>query len=278
MAKSKSAIKSRIKSIDSTKKITGAMELISNIKFQKQLRILNSNKDYTKNLEEIFASVLANGDFDDNIYAKHNGNSKRFVFLMVSDMGLCGGYNINLLKYIQENYNKDDLFYCIGKNYGSFFKNNDFNLVNEKLILSDTVDYEFLKKAMDNALELYRNKEVGSIDIVYTKFVNNVSFVPTSDCILPISLEKNKLSKEVLMEPDARSILNHIVPLSTYNTLYNRYIQAKTTEQASRRFAMDNATDNANELINDLTLMYNQARQAAITQEITEIISGADAL
>lgn len=278
MAKSKSAIKNRIKSINSTKKITGAMELISNIKFQKQLRLLNKNKDYTKNLEEVFASVLANGEFEDNIYSKENGNPKRFVFVFVSDMGLCGGYNGNLLKHLKDNYNQDDMFYCIGSNYGSFFKKNGFKLVNENMILSDSIDYKFLQKAMDNAIELFKNKEIGSIDIVYTKFINNVSFVPANDRILPVILEKKKLDKEVLMEPSAEAILNHIIPLSTYNTIYNRYIQAKTTEQASRRFAMENATDNANELIEDLTLVYNQARQAAITQEITEIISGADAL
>jgi len=278
MAKSKAAIKSRIKSINSTKKITGAMELISNIKFQKQLRLLNMNKDYSKSLEEIFTSTLANANIEDNIYSIDNGSKKRFVFVFVSDLGLCGGYNINLLKYLKDNYNSEDLFYCIGSNISSFFMKNNFKLYNEEIIYSDEIDYTFLKKIMEKAILMFRNKEIGSIEIVYTKFINNVSFIPSNDVILPVKLEKKEVYKEVLMEPNANVILDNIIPLVTYNAIYNRYLQAKTTEQASRRFAMENATDNANELIDNLTLVYNQARQAAITQEITEIVSGADAL
>ncbi len=278
MAKSKSAIKNRIKSINSTKKITGAMELISNIKFQKAVKKLGMNKDYSKTIEEVFASVMPHADIENNMYANGNGTKRRFCFVFVSDLGLCGGYNVNLLKYIKENFSNDDEFFVIGSNYGSFFEKNGFNVVNKEIIYSDEIDYNFIQKEMESALNRFLNKEIGSVEIAYTKFVNNVTFVPSSDTVVPVKMEKGETNIEVLMEPNPNTVLNSLVPLVTCNALYNRYLQAKATEQASRRFAMENATDNANELIENLTLEYNQARQAAITQEITEIVSGADAL
>lgn len=278
MAKSKASIKSRIKSINTTKKITGAMKVISDIKFQKELKLLKKNNDYAHTLKATVDQILAG---DNQIESKYIGQKqgKRFCFVFLSDLGLCGGYNINLCKYIEENYSDDDLFYVIGANQSSFFSKKNLKTVNEELVLSDEVDYPYLKKIMKNALDKYGNNEIAAIEIIYTSFINNMKFEPASLRILPYQKDESKKEyKEILFEPNANAIIDNLIPMMAYNSLYNCYIQAKTTEQASRRFAMENATDNANELIEDLTLAYNQARQAAITQEITEIIGGADAL
>lgn len=279
MAKSKASIKSRIKSINTTKKITGAMKVISDIKFQKELKLLKKNDDYAKTLKNTVNQILSSRiDVESKYIVKPEG--KKYCFVFLSDLGLCGGYNINLCKYIEENYSEEDLFYVIGINQSSFFSKKNLNKINEESINSDEIDYAYLKKAMQNALDMYCNHQVGSIEIIYTSFINNMSFKPSSLKVLPYEKEDvvEKLNQEVLFEPDANTIIDSLIPLMAYNTIYNCYIQAKTTEQASRRFAMENATDNANDLLEDLTLQYNQARQAAITQEITEIIGGADAL
>lgn len=279
MAKSKSAIKNRIKSINSTKKITGAMELVSSVKFQKQLKSFNMIKSYSNGLEKILAEVLSGCKDVDSIYLRENKSTKRYCFVFLSDLGLCGGYNINLLKMLASEYSKDDELFVIGTNYGSFFKEKGLNMVNEKVINSDGLDTKVLKSALQDALGRFTKGEIGFIECAYTKFVNNVTFEPCIDKLLPSSLKANsERTCEVLIEPNGEELLDALVPFVVNNALYNRYIQAKTTEQASRRFAMENATDNANELIENLTLEYNQARQAAITQEITEIVSGADAL
>ena len=278
MAKSKAAIKSRIKSINTTKKITGAMKVISNIKFQKELKLLKKNDDYAKTLKESVDAILAsNVDVESQFIKQSLG--KRFCFVFLSDLGLCGGYNLNVCKFIQDNFDDKDLFYVIGTNQSSFFTKNNLETINTEEILSDSIDYSYLKKIMNKALDMYCNNEIASIDIIYTSFINNMSFIPDSLRILPYENKGVDVKhKEILFEPDANAVIDKLIPLMAYNSLYNCYIQAKTTEQASRRFAMENATDNANDLLEELTLQYNQARQAAITQEITEIIGGADAL
>ncbi|MDO4500787.1 MAG: ATP synthase F1 subunit gamma [Erysipelotrichaceae bacterium] len=279
MAKSKAAIKTRIKSINSTKKITGAMELVSSVKFQKQLKSFNMMKAYTSSLEKVLSEVLSGSKDVDSIYLKKNSSNKRFCFVFLSDLGLCGGYNINLLKLLNTEFSKDDELFVIGTNYGSFFKDKELNVVNTEMVNSDGLDPKYLEQVLANALDRFVKGEIGSIECAYTKFVNNVTFEPEINKLLPSSAKaETSRNCEVLIEPNGAELIDSLVPFVVNNALYNRYIQAKTTEQASRRFAMENATDNANELIESLTLEYNQARQAAITQEITEIVSGADAL
>ena len=140
--------------------------------------------------------------------------------------------------------------------------------------------FDDIKKVAQKALDMYLENKIGSVEILYTKFINNVSFEASSIRVLPSELDTNesKNTKEVLLEPDANDILNNLIPMLVENTMYAKFLESKTSEQGSRRFAMENATDNAQELTDELLLAYNQARQAAITQEITEIVGGADAL
>ena len=278
MAKSKAAIKSRIRSINTTKKITGAMELISNIKLQKQSSLLEKNKKYAQTMIDCMANILSlDEDFGSKYIFEHKSERKLY-FVFLSDLGLCGGYNINLCKYIADNLNPDDYYYLIGSASTSLLKKKGFKLLNEEIILSDEVEYHDLKKLMETALKMYLDDEICSIEVAYTKFVNNVTFNPDVKKVLPLEIKPELKYRQMLIEPNGREVLDSLIPLVCINNLYNCFIQAKTSEHGSRRFAMENATDNANELIEDLTLAYNQARQAAITQEITEIIGGADAL
>ena len=278
MAGNKAAIKSRIKSINATKKITGAMELIASAKLSKQRNQMFKNREYSSVLKDTVNQILS-GDIDsESVFLKKKENPKKVYIVFCSDLGMCCGYNINVSKLAETKISRDDKVFVIGTKQYSYYKRN-FNVVNE-MLPSDTVKYSDLKKIADEAIEMYKNDEVGQIVCLYTHFVNNVTFNAEEEVIIPCKKEKveKKSNVETLLEPNAEEILENLIPMMIESEVYAKWLESKVAEQGSRRFAMENATDNAEELTEELLLAYNQARQAAITQEITEIVSGADAL
>lgn len=286
MAQSKQALKSRIRSVKSTKKITKAMELIATTKLQKQKKMMENNREYAAYLKDTISQILLDNAEIENQYLVHQEDTNPLTILFTSDMGLCGGYNSNELRYLQEiGVNPEAPLMVIGSKGLPWLRARNFNIENE-LISSDTVSYLDLARIMTSVLNRYVAKEITSIRIVYTKFANSVSFVPNHVQLLPVtkdSLEKKEAETtgyvmETLFEPSADAILNDLIPMYVKSLFYSYYLETKTSEQASRRMAMETATDNASELIDTLTLKFNQARQAAITQEITEIVGGANAL
>ena len=277
MAGNKSAIKSRIKSVNSTKKITGAMELISNVKLSKNRNLMEKNRSYADALEEVVSSILSGEMIEENDYLTKKDAKQKAYFVFTSDMGLCGGYNINISKLVKENVSKDDYVYFVGNKFYDQLKTEGYNIINEQ-IGSDAVEYTIIKKYADNALQMYKENKISSINVIYTRFVNNINFKASVSCILPGLNTTSKEFKQIDFEPNADEILVDLIPMMVESQIYSKYLESKTSEHGNRRFAMENATDNANELTEKLELAYNQARQAAITQEITEIVSGADAL
>lgn len=279
MAQNKAALKSRIKSVSATKKITGAMELIANAKLQKERNMLLKNKEYSNALQDMMSEIISAHENIKNTYLEEKTSPVKIYFVFCSDLGLCGAYNANVAKLVSNTVKEDDLLYVIGKKEYSWFVRNNFHVVNE-MIGTDEIKYDGLKRLVEEAMKKFVNNEASSINVIYTKFINNISFEPYVDQILPINREeeKNETYREIIFDPKPGPILDSLIPMSVINSIYFRWIQSKTSEQGSRRFAMENATDNANEIVDKLVLQYNQARQAAITQEITEIISGADAL
>ena len=199
--------------------------------------------------------------------------------MFTSDMGLCGAYNANLLRMAGEVLDPQDPMIVIGTKGTSTLRQKVFNLFREP-IGSDHVDFYVFNDLADEALKLYVSGEIGKIQILYCQFVNAVTFTPQLLTLLPVSpmeREGREFKVETLFEPGPDAILNSLIPMYVRSLLYSTHMQTKTAEQGSRRVAMESATDNADELIDKLTLQYNQARQAAITQEITEIVAGADA-
>lgn len=279
MAGNKAAIKSRIKSINSTKKITGAMELISNVKLTKNRSLMLKNRAYAGALEDMVANMLSGEMISENDYLTTKDAKEKLYFVFTSDMGLCGGYNINIEKLIKETVSKDDYIIFIGNKSYASIKKLGYNIINE-MTSSDTADYMLIKEYADKALEMYRLNKINSINVIYTCFVNNINFKATAFSVLPgeSKSEEKREYKQIEFEPSADEILKDLIPMMVENQIYSKYLESKTSEHGNRRFAMENATDNANELTDNLLLAYNQARQAAITQEITEIVSGADAL
>ena len=276
MAQSKQAIKNRIRSINATKKITSAMELLANVKLQKHRNLMSKNSEYALVLKNTLGNIVASNPDIENKFIVKRTNDRHLVFVFSSDLGLCGGYNSNMMKTL-ESIRADEII-LVGTHQYGWLVNRGYNVIND-MVSSDSVNFNDLKRLANIAIEKYLNNEIGHIEVVYTKFINTVSFNSEVVELLPLADNDVKPSNvETLFEPDCDTILNDLVPMMVHNLLYSLLLETKTSEQASRRLAMENATDNATELNDKLVLAYNQARQSAITQEITEIIGGADAL
>ena len=276
MAQSKQAIKNRIRSINATKKITSAMELLANVKLQKHRNLMSKNSEYALVLKNTLGNIVASNPDIENKFIVKRTSDRHLVFVFSSDLGLCGGYNSNMMKTL-ESIRADEII-LVGTHKYSWLVNRGYNVIND-MVSSDSVNFNDLKRLANIAIEKYLNNEIGHIEVVYTKFINTVSFNSEVVELLPLADNDVKPSNvETLFEPDCDTILNDLVPMMVHNLLYSLLLETKTSEQASRRLAMENATDNATELNDKLVLAYNQARQSAITQEITEIIGGADAL
>ena len=276
MAQSKQAIKNRIRSINATKKITSAMELLANVKLQKHRNLMSKNSEYALVLKNTLGNIVASNPDIENKFIVKRTSDRHLVFVFSSDLGLCGGYNSNMMKTL-ESIRADEII-LVGTHQYSWLVNRGYNVIND-MVSSDSVNFNDLKRLANIAIEKYLNNEIGHIEVVYTKFINTVSFNSEVVELLPLADNNIKPSNvETLFEPDCDTILNDLVPMMVHNLLYSLLLETKTSEQASRRLAMENATDNATELNDKLVLAYNQARQSVITQEITEIIGGADAL
>jgi F-type H+-transporting ATPase subunit gamma len=284
MSQSKQALRTRIKSVDSTRKITRAMEMIANAKLFKQRAKMEANKEYAQRLQDTVDEIVAKNKDADCIFLKnkHLGNRK-MTMIFCSDLGLCGGYNANILRMAKDNLNPEDPIVLIGTSLYSQFKELGFNLLNEAPISSDRLTYLQLKEYVEKGTKMYEDQKVDMFQLLYTEFVNTMTFRPEFDQLLPAEMElkeekPNTAHVETLFEPSAEAILNKLIPMMIQDVAYADWMESTTSEQGSRRVAMKTATDNADELSSSLMLEYNKARQAAITQEITEIVGGSAAV
>ena len=287
MAQSKQALRSRIKSVNSTRKITKAMEMIANAKLFRQRNRMEANREYSGRLQETVDEIVAKNSRIDSIFLKkHAENPARLSILFCSDLGLCGAYNQNMMKLARDTVRKEDPMVVIGTSLYQTMKDLGFNVINESPIETDKLTFDMLKAYIDYGTTRYLNQDLGGMQILYTQFVNTMTFRPCTDVILPCTVdaaegtgeEPAKMQAETLFEPDAETILNSLIPMMLSNVAYSHWMEATTAEQGSRRMAMKTATDNADELSEALLLEYNKARQASITQEITEIVGGSTAV
>lgn len=282
MASNMQSIKRRIKSVESTKKITKAMQLVATSKLQKTRKQLEELKPYYSMVQETVAEILAsNKNLIDNPYLKENPQGKTVYIAMTSSLGLCGGYNANVLKTIANEIHDNDLVYMIGSKGAAYLTHRQIEFNHEYLHLNSTMDFREIVRLVGELTQMYRDQEISKIKIIYTQFVNNLTFTPRVITLLPVDtadftdIEVTK--KFTIFEPSPSDVLNHLIPMYLQSVIYGYLVESVTSENASRRVSMENATDNAQELIEDLLLKYNQARQTAITNEISEIVAGANA-
>ena len=282
MASNMQSIKRRIKSVESTKKITKAMQLVATSKLQKTRKQLEELKPYYSMVQETVAEILAsNKNLIDNPSLKENTQGKTVYIAMTSSLGLCGGYNANVLKTIANEIDDNDLVYMIGSKGAAYLTHRQIEFNHDYLHLNSTMDFREIVRLVGELTQMYRDQEISKIKIIYTQFVNNLTFTPRVITLLPVDtadftdIEVTK--KFTIFEPSPSDVLNHLIPMYLQSVIYGYLVESVTSENASRRVSMENATDNAQELIEDLLLKYNQARQTAITNEISEIVAGANA-
>ncbi|MBE6115595.1 MAG: ATP synthase F1 subunit gamma [Erysipelotrichaceae bacterium] len=279
MAGQISNIRRQLKSVKATQKITNAMALVATAKLQKQKGRMTENNTYSNKYYEMILNALSapKPEKEDNAYLISNNADNPLHIIITSNSGLCGSYNNDLLKYVEKHIDKRDPIFAIGE-YGIEWLDNNNYMVIRRINQIEDVQPAVIGKLINDVLVLYRQKEISSIDIVYTQYINTLSFEPSMYQLLPLDPPSYLETKDIEMVPDRNTMLNYLIPQYVSSVIYATFLEAKTSENAARRSAMDNANKNAQDLIERLSLEYNQARQTAITQEVNEITAGADAL
>ena len=278
-------IKRRKESVASTGQITKAMKLVSTVKLQKAKARAESNKPYFTMLYDTIRSILGRTGKIDHRYLKENDSSKKAVIAITSNRGLAGGYNNNIVKEIVAAFTPEETdIYAVGKKGMDGLLRKGFNIVEDySEVMNDPLyaDAIYIGK---NVLASYENGEVGEIYLAYTSFKNTVVQEPKLIKLLPINVDEIMQDMEIDVltpmnyEPEAEEALDMIIPKYMNNIIFGAFVEAVASENGARMQAMDSATKNAEDMIADLSLKYNRARQGAITQELTEIIAGADAI
>jgi F-type H+-transporting ATPase subunit gamma len=279
-------IKRRKVSIQSTQQITKAMKLVSTVKLQKARSRAEQSKTYFDYMYATVTSILAKSGNIDHPYLVAGESKKKAIIVITSNRGLAGGYNSNISKLItNSNILKEDAYiYVIGRKGKDFLARRGYEI---RADYSDVINEPIYKDAANiskEVLDSFANGEIGEIYLAYTSFKNTVSHIPKMIKLLPVEVneveEVNTTEKLTMMnyEPEEEEALNMIIPKYVTSLIYGALVEAVASENGARMQAMDSATSNAEEMIDDLSLKYNRARQGSITQELTEIIAGANAI
>lgn len=277
-------IKRRKGSIQSTQQITKAMKLVSTVKLQRAKQNAEKSQTYFHCMYNTVHSILKRTQNPEHKYLKSGEGGKKAVIVITSNRGLAGGYNSNVVKLITQGElaNEELLIYAIGKKGKDALAKNYEIKADYSDVIEEPVYAEAMKISKD-VLDAFEKGEISEIYLAYTGFKNTVVHVPTLLKLLPVELSEEAGEEEqenVLMnfEPADEEALNLLIPKYVTSLIYGGMVEALASENGARMQAMDAATSNAEEMIDDLTLLYNRARQGSITQELTEIIAGANAI
>ena len=282
-------VRTKIKSIKNTQKITKAMEMVAASKMRRAQERMLATKPYAKKISQVVAH-LASGrsEFRHPFLEKREQTKRIGVIIITTDRGLCGGLNVNLLKNTLLNMKQwrnqgMDVDMClIGAKGESFFRRFGGKVLGSVAHLGDKPEAKQVFGVIDIMLKAYINGEIDQLYIAYNDFVNTMVQRPILQQVLPIQISEDSNAPahhwDYLYEPDSRSLVDALLKRYIESQVYQSVVENLACEQAARMVAMKSETDNAGELINDLQLVYNKARQAAITQELAEIIAGASAV
>jgi F-type H+-transporting ATPase subunit gamma len=273
-------IKARMKSVQSTMQITKAMELVATSKLRRAKENAEKSRPFYDVIKKAMDDIDSSGDVRNSEWCKEKAGKKTLYIVMAGDRGLAGGYNSNIFKMAEYlSADKEAVFLPVGKKALDYCRSR-----NKELYLSE---YEYIAEtdigdAMDigeAAAASYMSGEIDKVVLIYTKFVSMLTQTPVYEELLPFADEEEKsgVTKDLLYDGDAEEILNKLVPLYVGGIVYSAMCESLASESGARRSAMSAANKNASEMIDTLMLKFNRARQAVITQEITEIVSGAAA-
>lgn len=278
-------IQRRKNSITSTSQITKAMKLVSTVKLQKTRERAENSRPYFQYMYDTVTSMLARSGTIDHPYLKPGQSQKKAVIVISSNRGLAGGYNSNVTKLITGSALKkeDVLLYTIGRKGRDALERQGYQVYQDHSDVINAPLFSDAKKIGQQVLDDFTEDRVGEIYLAYTSFKNTVVHEPKLIKLLPVEFSEQELTKEeaktpMNYEPSEEEALDIIIPKYLTSLLYGALVEAAASENGARMQAMDSATSNAEEMIEKLSLQYNRARQGSITQELTEIIAGAEAI
>lgn len=272
-------IKNRKKAVSGVKKITNAMKLVSTIKLQKFRNQMAANKIYSDTLSDILSRVYSSLNEKDRKYFEVNNDVNKNLYIIVSStLGLCGAYNYNIFEVAEANIKSEDDAIILGKKGISYFKNNEFTKIDGFQDYESINDEKIIQVLSNFVLSAYSKGAYKEIHLIYTSYKNSIVFTAKDSCLLPISPKINENGYGPILEPNGKELLKEILPMYVRSYVYSKLLESEVCEHASRTNAMSAASDNANEILNKLQLEFNKARQAAITEQITEIVGAANSL
>ena len=280
-------IKARISSVSSTMKITSAMKMVSAAKLKKAQDKIKNIQPYSEGFEKTIQNLLpSTNNLNINLTAGNNQSNKVLLINITSNRGLCGGFNANIFKKTKKlvkNIFKDKVvdIFCIGKKAHEATKRAGYNIINLDNAILEDCRPKLVKQHSDEITAKFLEGEWESVYIIYNKFKNAATQIITQEKFLPIELDLNNENitlKDYIVEPGKLEVVNGLLPKKLEIQLFKSILDSIASEHGARMTAMHKATDNAQELKQDLTLTYNRQRQAAITNEILEIVAGAEAL
>ncbi len=284
-------VRNRIKSVQSTQQITKAMKMVSAAKLRRAQDGITQMRPYAQKLQQMLGNIVSNSDGSVNLsLAAERPVNKVLIILVTSDRGLCGGYNSNLIKlakqlirekYAAQHAKGEVTVLPIGKKGYEHFSKNGFKVYDRFWDMFTGLSFEKVQAAAGYAMQAFSNKEVDAVEIVYSEFKNAATQRFVSEQFLPVQkvvAKEGQKKADFIFEPAKETLINELMPKILNTQLFKAVLDAHASEHGARMTAMDKASDNANELLKSLKISYNRARQAAITTELTEIVSGAAAL
>jgi F-type H+-transporting ATPase subunit gamma len=280
-------VKRKIRSVNSTRQITKAMELVSTAKLKRAKDRVDITRPYFETVMRTVQDIMQNEKSLKHDYLNVRDVQKTLYIVVSADRGLCGGYNINVLKTTGADMVSPDnsSVITIGKRARDFFSKENVESLGEYVYISEKPSFADAQDIARKALKLFSDEKVDEIKLVYTRLISTISQEPTILKLLPIEVPEgeekttdDEMQEFVSYEPSAEAVLSYVIPKYMESTIFGALVESSAAEQAARRIAMENASDNADDMIASLSLAYNQARQAAITQEISEIVGGSEAL
>jgi F-type H+-transporting ATPase subunit gamma len=280
-------IRTKISSIQSTQKITSAMEMVAASKMRKAQERMQLGKPYARRMRSVVGHIANSAPEYRHIYMQEREVTRVGFIIISTDRGLCGGLNINLfkttIKAMKEWADKDiEIDLClVGAKSAAFFNSYGGNVISAVRDLGEEPVLADLIGGVKTMLDAYEDGKIDRLFLVSNEFVNTMTQLPTVEQLLPLEADESEEMKhhwDYIYEPDAKELLEGLLTRYIESQVYQAVVENSACEQAARMLAMKNATDNAGDLIDDLQLIYNKARQAAITQELSEIVSGAAAI
>jgi len=281
-------ITTKIRSIENTRKVTSALEMVSASKIRKSQELMNATRPYARMIRRVMGHLSkANPEYRHPFTVRREQTKKVGYIIISTDRGLCGGLNTNLFKLVLASITEwrakdaEASLVTLGKKASAFFKNINVEIAAHTSGLGEKPQIEDLIGSIKVMLDAYREEEIDLVYIVYNSFINTMTQQPVLEQLLPLPESDDEEIRDIwdyIYEPDAEALLDTVLVRYIEAGVYQAVLENLASEHAARMIAMKNATDNAGDLIDELTLVFNKARQAAITQEISEIVSGAAAV